>query len=103
MAVEFDTDNSRVGRLQPSVQNPKMTKFLIEKGIVKDEKQAFYVLLGISATCFLISVYIFWAYVIGFPVKVSPEQIRQRQEFEERMMRARENSNQPQNPAGSTQ
>lgn len=82
MAVEFEADNSRVGRLQPLTQNQKMVKFLIDKGIVKDEKQAFYVLLGITVTCFLISVY-FWARVIEFPVKPSAEPVEQQQEFEQ--------------------
>ena len=97
MTIEFQTDTNNSNRLQPSVQNPKMTKFLIEKGIVKNETQAFYVLLGISIICFALSIYIFWGYVIGFPVKVSPEQIRQQQEFEQRMLEARQNADQNQN------
>ena len=77
MAIEFETDtrNSEISRLDQSVGNPWMTKFLIDKGIVKDETQAFYVLVGISVTCFLLSIYIFWAYVIGFPVKPSSGQM----------------------------
>jgi hypothetical protein len=60
-------------------QTPSMVKFLISKGIVKDEKTAGHFLLGLTVFFFCLTIYIFIFYVFApspAPVPLSEETMR---------------------------
>jgi hypothetical protein len=64
--------------------SPKMITLVLKTGIVKTDKQAANVLFLITGICFLLSIFIFYAYVFGglhLKNKMSPEEERSRQEF----------------------
>lgn len=90
---------------------PKMTKFLIGKGIVKNEKSAQNLLLWVTVSFLLASVYVFAIYVFDVqmfnptPVQTleqTPEQIQRIKERRERVERLRQerlnNTTNTQNP-----
>ena len=95
MTTDFNVDkvDNMTKRIEPNATNNKMANFLVKKGIVKNEDQAFYVLLGVCAVCLLLAGYIFYAYVFGSPkstIKLTPEQQKARQDFESRLKQVRE-------------
>jgi hypothetical protein len=73
--------------------SPKMVKALLKTGIVKNEKHAGYLLLGIAIVCFILAIYISYAFLFvnKAPKKLTPEQEQQRQDFLNRV-----NQNRPQ-------
>lgn len=67
--------------------SPKMVKALLKTGIVKNEKHAGYLLLGIAVVCFILAIYISYTFLFAknAPKKLTPEQEQQRKEFMDRI------------------
>lgn len=56
--VQFD-DNNPSGRFAPSVSGtPALVRLVLKTGIVKDEKQANYILIGIAVCAVLLTLYV---------------------------------------------
>ncbi len=63
--IHFDEDRSFLySRLDKGNVAPKMVRFLVDKGWVKDEKTAGTVLLSVAAIILIISIFV-WASVFG--------------------------------------
>ena len=66
MSVEFEEDQQygsqsfRSRQIMGEPVKPTMIKWLVKFGIVKDERYAGYILIGITILCFLISAIIFY-------------------------------------------
>ena len=78
-------------------QTPGMAKFLINKGIVKNEKQARGILLTITTISLLASIYIFATFVFDIQIfnrtpQLTEEQIQQNRERLERLRQERRNT-----------
>ena len=76
---------------------PKMITFLTNKGIVKNERQAKAVLLGLTACFFIASVVVFMVFVLDVRLfnrapTPTPEQIQKRQENRERFEKLKQES-----------
>lgn len=57
--VEFDENNLPGGRFTPEAgQSPGLVKFIIKSGIVKDEKSANYILIGIAVCAILLTIFV---------------------------------------------
>lgn len=74
---------------------PKMITFLTNKGIVKNERQAKAVLLGLTACFFIASVVVFMVFVLDVRLfdrapTPTPEQIQMREERMQKMQQVRE-------------
>lgn len=86
------------------METPGMIKFLIQKGIVKNEKTAQGILIAAACAFLLVSVYVFAVFV--FDVKLfdkapvlTPELIQAREERMQKIKEQRQNNiNVPQNP-----
>ena len=66
MSVEFIDPLQSPGsklRFRPGTEDRGMVGFLIRRGIVKNEAQGRYVLLGISAIFFAITIYLAWGLI----------------------------------------
>ena len=79
-------------------QTPGMTRFLMKKGIVKNEKQATIFMFTTSIIFFLLSIYVFIVYVFDIQLfnktTVTPEQIQaNRERMEQIRNRAQNNTN----------
>lgn len=63
MSVEFEDEQTEArvlySRFMPSNQLPKLVGWVIKTGIVKNENQANYFLIGLAVVAFLVSVYFF--------------------------------------------
>jgi hypothetical protein len=63
MSVEFEEEQAQshvlYSRFMPSNQLPKLVGWVIKAGIVKNENQANYFLIGLAVVAFLVSVYLF--------------------------------------------
>ena len=59
--IEFDEeqDNMLYSRIEPSSQTPKLVEWVLKTGVMKDQKQVTYVLLGIAVGATVIAVAIF--------------------------------------------
>ena len=67
MSVEFEEEQNEArvlyGRFMPSTQLPKLVGWVIKLGIVKNENQANYFLIGLTFVA-LISSFYFWGGLI---------------------------------------
>ena len=60
--IQFEDDQDAkflYSRIEKSRQAPKMVKFMVDRGWVKDASQATYMLLGVAALVFVVSIFIF--------------------------------------------
>ncbi len=71
--------------------SPKMVKALLKTGIIKNEKHAGFVLIGFTILCFALALYISYAFIFAGNTtrKLTPEQEKQKQEFQERIRQGR--------------
>jgi len=103
--IRFDNDSSafKSRTILGASQTPGMTKFLMKRGIVKNEKQATVFMISISTLFFLLSLYVFIVYVFDIRLfnkqpTMTPEQIQANKERMQQMRdRARNNVNTQQN------
>jgi len=68
MSVEFDQENNFNKNFERTISKSngsKMNTYLIKKGYAKNEKQANLILLGISLLCILITIFVFYTFVLG--------------------------------------
>lgn len=80
-------------------QVPGMTKFLLDKGIVKSEKTAHTFLTTISLLFFISAIYVFSVFVFDFNTgnkqTLTPEQVQEREKIrtqrQERINNAKKN------------
>lgn len=56
--VEFEENNFPGNRFVEASKSPVMVKFILQTGLVKDEKQANYVLIGVAVCAFLLTLYV---------------------------------------------
>ena len=69
--VEFEENNFAGRGLEPSLgDTPALVKLILKTGLVQDEKQANYVLIGISITAFLLTVLVIYKGILGSPAPV---------------------------------
>lgn len=57
--IQFDNDQQGGYYAGQQSQQPAMTRWLLSKHIVSDERQAQYVLLGVTIGAFLLSLFFF--------------------------------------------
>jgi len=80
--LEFSEEKFQSRAILGKARTPKMVSFFIKKGIVKSEKTAGNFLIAMSATFFILSIFILGYFVFGIrsPFNVSssysPEGIR---------------------------
>lgn len=108
--ISFDTDNTRFKSrtILGSPQTPGMTKFLINKGLVKDEKQANSLMIIITILFLLAAVYVFAKYVFEVNLfnkqpELTQEQIQRREEITERLEQLRQQRSNNTNTQNETQ
>ncbi|TAK56895.1 hypothetical protein EPO17_03475 [Patescibacteria group bacterium] len=69
MSVEFEDEQNEArvlySRFMPSNQLPKLVGWVIKAGIVKNENQANYFLIGLAVFAFLASFYFFGNLITG--------------------------------------
>ena len=60
--ISFETDDYKAARFSSLEENPRMVKWVIKYsgGLIKDKKQAEYVLLGVVVTMFILSFFFFF-------------------------------------------
>lgn len=96
MSTEISFDENQYKIKSRSIlgasQVPAMTKFLLNKHIVKTEKSAHALLLGLTGIFFLAAVYVFAVFVFEVEIgdeapKLTPEQLQIIQEKKERLQK----------------
>lgn len=90
--IQFDEFKIKPKAVLNQPQTSGMVRFLISKGIVKNEKQANYLLMAVTILFFISSIYIFITYVFDISIlnkksKLSPEQVRINKERLQQMMK----------------
>lgn len=106
ISFESDSIRYRSRSILGVPQVPKMTKFLMGKGVVKNEKQAQIALLSIAVLSLLLSTYVFASFVFDVQLfnqtpKLTEEQIQLREETAERFNKIREQQNKINNTQNS--
>lgn len=90
--LQFDEDKYGSSFQSRSIlgeaRSPAMIRFILKTGLIKDEKKAGYFLIALSLVFFALTAYISYALILnkgGSSVKLTPQQIQQRQKFQERV------------------
>ena len=89
-SLQFEQETFKSRTILGEPASPKMVKALLRVGIVKNEQQAVYILLGVAVFCFILAVYI--SYVSFFDSsdsKLTPQQEKQNQEFLDKIQQRR--------------
>jgi hypothetical protein len=91
LTFENDTFKYKSRVILGQAEVPKMTKFLMSKGIAKSEKTANILLLSITTLSLLLSIYVFAVFVFDVQLfNTTPEQLQLREEARERFNQIRE-------------
>lgn len=66
--VQFEEENNSSSFQSRAIlgqfRTPKMIRFLVDKGLVKNEKAAGNALVAITVICILLMIFIFYTYVL---------------------------------------
>jgi len=107
--ISFDDNlNFKSRSILGSPQTPGMTKFLINKGLVKNEKQANSLMIIITILFLLVAVYVFAKYVFEVDVfnktpEPTLEQMQMREEAEQRFEQLKQQRSNNTNTQNETQ
>ena len=103
--ISFDENKYKSRVIFGQSETPKMVKFLIGKGLVKNEKSAQNLLISITIFFLLISSYMFLVFVFDVNVfnKTPAETIEQKELRIERVEKAKKLRDQRQNNTTNTQ
>ena len=95
--LTFESDNFRYKSrsILGQAETPKMVKYLLNKKIVKNEKQAQNILITITILFLLASIYVFAVFVFDVQLfnqtpQLTEGQIQQRQEAKDRFEKLRQ-------------